>query len=152
MKPSTRKEKMKQLEFFIGTWTVEVTHPHLQPTPIMGHTSFEWQDESYIVQRTQIDKPEFPSNTIVYEWDLETGNYLQHYFDSRGVTRLYQMSLENRIWRLWRDTSDFSPLDFFQRFIGEIDEAGNTIESSWEQSDDGINWTHDFKIVYRRNS
>lgn len=61
------------------------------------------------------------------------------------------MSLEERVWKLWRDTSDFSPLDFFQRFTGKIDESGKKIESSWEQSDDGINWAHDFKVLYRKN-
>lgn len=151
MKPSIRIEKMKGLDFFNGTWTVEVTHPHLQPTPIMGHTRFEWLNESYIIQYTHIDKAEFPSSTIVYDWDPQRNHYLQHYFDSRGVTRLYQMSLEEGIWKLWRDTADFSPLHFFQRFTGEIDESGNKIESSWEQSDDGINWAHDFKVLYRRN-
>ncbi|MDQ0428593.1 hypothetical protein QOZ98_001419 [Planomicrobium stackebrandtii] len=151
MELPARKEMLRHLDFFIGTWKVEITHPHLEPTPIIGHTSFEWLDDSYVVQRMHIEKPEFPSSMIVYEWHSETGRYLQHYFDSRGVTRLYQMTFEDRVWKLWRDSPDFSSLDFCQRFVGEIDEAGNTIESSWEQSGDGVSWTHDFKVLYRRN-
>lgn len=94
MKPQTRTEMMERLGFFIGTWAVEVNHPQLQPNPIVGKTKFEWMDETYIIQRTHIDKAEFPSSTIIYDWDSASGNYVQHYFDTRGVTRLYQMSFE----------------------------------------------------------
>ncbi|WP_339212442.1 hypothetical protein [Ornithinibacillus sp. FSL M8-0202] len=94
---------------------------------------------------------EFPSSTIVYNYDSNTGNYVQHYFDSRGVTRLYHMSLENDIWKLWRDTADFSPFDFYQRFVGRINETGDSIKSTWEKSDDGLNWNHDFRLVYRKD-
>lgn len=151
MKSPTRNEMMNQLDFFVGTWTVEVTHPHLRPIPIMGRSTFEWLDDSYLVQRMHIDKPEFPSSMIVYDWDPEIGRYLQHYFDSRGVTRLYQMSLQDHVWKLWRDSADFSPLDFSQRFMGTIDKARTAIESSWEQSTDSVNWIHDFNVLYRKN-
>ena len=151
MNPRNRKERMEELEFFIGTWRVEVTHPHLQPNPIVGETKFEWLDEMYIIQRTHIDKAEFPSSMIIYDWDAASGNYMQHYFDSRGVTRLYQMSFEDGVWRLWRDAADFSSLDFLQRFIGKSDESGSVIESVWEQSEDGVDWKHDFKLLFKRS-
>lgn len=147
---STREDMLKRLDFFIGHWSMEVIHPHLEPNPITGHTSFSWLNEKYVIQRTHIDKAEFPDNTVVYDCNPETGQYLLHYFDTRGVTRLYRMSLENRLWKLWRDKADFSPLDFFQRFTGNVDETGNVIDSKWEQSEDGMDWKHDFQIVYRR--
>lgn len=146
----TRKKMMNQLNFFIGTWAIEVIHPHLQSTPIVGEARFEWLDDSYVIQRTQIEKPEFPNSIIIYHWDETTQRYVQHYFDSRGVTRLYEMSFDNGVWKLWRTEPDFSPLDFFQRFSGEVDKTGNVIESSWEHSADGVHWEHDFKLVYRR--
>lgn len=150
MKPHTRKDDIEQLGFFIGTWTVEITHPHIQPNPIVGHSQFEWLDDAYIIQRTQIEQPEFPSSMIIYDWNPASGQYIQHYFDSRGVTRLYEMSFEGSVWKLWRGAADFSPLDFHQRFIGKIEEGGNAIEGSWEQSGDGNTWAHDFKLVLRR--
>jgi hypothetical protein len=150
VKASGREEGMKRLSFFIGTWNMEVIHPHLQPNPISGQTNFEWMDEKYIIQRTHIDKQEFPRSTSIFDWDAETGLYLVHYFDTRGVTRLYQMSLENGVWKWWRDKADFSPLKFYQRFTGEIDETAKVIESILEKSDDGINWEHDFRTVYRK--
>ncbi|MGI2329096.1 hypothetical protein [Planococcus sp. YIM B11945] len=150
MEPFTREEMMKRLDFFIGTWNMDVIHPHLLPNPISGRSTFEWLEEKYIVQRTHIDKSEFPDNMIVYDFDPNTGHYLLHYFDSRGITRLYQMTLENGAWTMLRDKADFTPLSFFQRFIGTIDEVGKVIEGSWEASDDGVEWEHDLKVVYRK--
>ncbi|WP_434401789.1 hypothetical protein M1Q06_04060 [Planococcus sp. 11815] len=150
MPPSTRKEMMARLDFFVGTWAIEVYHPELQPTPITGEASFEWLDGRYVIQRTKIDKLEFPSSMIVYDWDDAKGQYIQHYFDSRGVTRLYEMSLKAGVWKLWRNEPDFSPLDFYQRFSGIVNETGNLIESSWEQSADGIHWEHDFKLIFKK--
>lgn len=150
MAQSTRTEMMNRLDFFIGTWAIEVSHPQLQPRPITGEANFEWLDERYIIERTQINKPEFPSSIIIYDWDDAKGQYMQHYFDSRGVTRLYEMSFEEGNWKLWRTTPDFSPLDFHQRFNGIVNETGNHIESSWEQSADGVQWEHDFKLVFKK--
>ena len=152
MTRSTRTEMMNHLDFFIGTWAIEVFHPHIQPTPIAGKASFEWLDERYVIQRTKIDKAEFPSSMIIYDWDDAKGQYVQHYFDSRGVTRLYEMSFQEGDWKLWRTEPDFSPLDFHQRFSGKVNASGSLIESSWEQSADGVHWELDFGLNYRRKS
>ncbi|MBP1950242.1 hypothetical protein [Virgibacillus litoralis] len=151
MKKSVRDEMINRLEFFFGEWEIEVIHPHFQTNSIYGQTKFDWMErEKFMVQRISINQPEFPSSTIVYDYDCITGSYLQHYFDSRGVTRLYNMSFENNYWKLWRETSDFSQLDFCQRFVGEINESGDTIQSSWETSHDGSQWEHDFRLIYRK--
>ncbi|TFB22129.1 hypothetical protein E3U55_07450 [Filobacillus milosensis] len=151
MRRSVRDEMLNRLEFFKGEWELEVIHPHFKTNSINGQTVFDWMEkEKFIVQRTLINQPEFPSSTIVYDYDAKTDIYLQHYFDSRGVTRLYNMSFENDVWKVWRDTPDFSQLDFSQRFVGVINESGDTIQSSWETSEDNKNWEHDFKIIYRR--
>ena len=150
MAAAARDEMIKRLELFIGNWKMEVIHPHFQPSPITGHTRFDWLEGKYVIQRTQINKSEFPSSTSIYDWDATSGQYVMHYFDSRGVTRLSQMTLENGIWKWWRDTADFSPLNFFQRFTGEIDEPGKIIQSILESSNDGINWEHDLNTADRR--
>lgn len=124
-------------------------HPHFQS--IFGQTSFAWMDgDQFMIQRTNVDQPEFPSSVIVYDYDSNTDTYIQHYFDSRGVARLYKMSLKERNWELWRNQPDFSTLDFSQRFRGEFNESCDTIHSAWEKSFDGVHWEHDFKILYRK--
>ena len=151
MEKSVRKEAIRQLGIFAGKWELEVIHPRFPPNSIYGNTTFDWMEsEMYMVQRTMIHQTEFPNSTMVFDYDTQTYAYVLHYFDSRGVTRLYNMSLENEVWKMWRDTADFSKLDFSQRFIGKFNEAENTIQSYWEKSYDGLNWEHDFKIIYRK--
>jgi hypothetical protein len=67
------------------------------------------------------------------------------YADSRNVFRVYQMSLSDGIWKLWRDAPGFS-----QRFTGTFNDDGDVIEGTWEHSADGENWEVDFDETYTR--
>jgi hypothetical protein len=67
--------------------------------------------------------------------------------DIRGVHRIYEMSLTDSEWRIWRNAPGFH-----QRFLGRFDAAGDTIESLWEKSEDGVAWTTDFEGTYRRQT
>jgi hypothetical protein len=69
-------------------------------------------------------------------------------FDSRGVARVYEMSLSDGVWRLWRDAPDFSPLNFSQRYTGSFGDDGMTITGSWEICHDGTTWEHDVELTY----
>ena len=60
------------------------------------------------------------------------------------------MSFEDRVWKLWRDEPNFSPLDFSQRFTGIFSEDGKTIAGAWETSYDGKTWEHDFDLTYTK--
>jgi hypothetical protein len=80
----------------------------------------------------------------------DDGEYVQHYFDSRGTARLYAMTFDGRTWTLERTKADFSPLDFCQRFAGIISDDGATIVGEWQTSEDGRQWTRDFGLTYTR--
>jgi hypothetical protein len=60
------------------------------------------------------------------------------------------MTYVDGIWKLLRDSPDFSPLDFWQRFTGTFSDDGDVIRGEWETSSDGSTWKHDFDLVYRR--
>jgi hypothetical protein len=61
------------------------------------------------------------------------------------------MSLERGVWKLWRTSPDFGPLDFMQRFEATFDDARDEIRGNWEASEDeGASWKHDFELIYRR--
>ena len=82
-----------------------------------GRAVFEWTlDKAFLTQRTEAPDPA-PDSLAIVTVDPRNGAYTQHYFDSRGVVRLYGMTLIRNIWTLTRDSPDFSPLDFHQRFI-----------------------------------
>ena len=68
------------------------------------------------------------------------------YFDESGVSRKYEVSLHDNVWKWWRNSPDFS-----QRFTGTIVDDGNTIASTGELSkDNGSTWEKDLALTYRR--
>lgn len=63
---------------------------------------------------------------------------------------IYKMRFANGVWKLWRDTADFSPLNFAQRYTGTFSADGKTIARVWEICHDGTTWEHDFDLAYRK--
>jgi hypothetical protein len=146
-------EEEQLLERFIGEWDTEVVFPAGEPTGSTGRTVFEWMPGRwFVVQRWEVRDPDFPDGVAILGFDAGRRTYLQHYFDSRGVARLYEMGLDNDTWTLSRTAPDFSPLDFSQRLTANFTEGGRTIEGRWEQSDDGSTWKLDFNLTYRNLS
>ena len=74
----------------------------------------------------------------------------QHYFDSRGVARLYRMTFDGHRWTLERTAPDFTPLEFHQRYLGTFSDDRGTITGEWQSSPDGRGWSRDFGLTYRR--
>jgi hypothetical protein len=60
------------------------------------------------------------------------------------------MTLADGVWTLTRESPDFSPLDFRQRFTGVLGADGNTVLGAWEKRFEGADWEHDFTLTYRR--
>lgn len=146
-----RDARRAALDILVGAWAAHVEHPLLPDLPD-GRAEFSWAlDGQYLMQRSTIPQPEFPDSLALIAPGDEAGTYLQHHFDTRGVTRLYRMTLAAGTWTLWRTASDFSPLGFCQRFQGTFSEDGNRIDGQWEQSHDGgETWAIDFPVTYTR--
>src|SRR5258708_4379141 len=79
--------------------------------------------------------------------DDSTPNYTVLYYDSRGVSRIYQMSFLDGVWKMWREAPGFC-----QRFEGNVSNDDNTIAARWDKSPDGTTWVHDFDLMYTRIS
>lgn len=94
--------------------------------------------------------PGAPDGFAIVATDPDSGRYTQHYFDSRGVTRLYGMTFRDGVWTLLRESTDFSPLEFAQRFTGTFSGDGNHIEGAWEKALPGADWELDFGLRYTR--
>jgi hypothetical protein len=136
---------MERLEPFVGEWRVEAAFPGAAP----GRTVFEWAlGGAFLVQRSDAPDP-VPDSLSVFGPAAGDG-YVQHYFDSRGIARIYQMSFEDGVWKLWRDTADFSPLPFRQRFEGQFTDDGNRIEGRWERTQEDGSWIVDFELTFTR--
>jgi hypothetical protein len=139
------------LDVLLGEWSTEARFPGLSPGDVRGRVSFEWMaGERFLIQRWEVPIPEAPDGLAIIGHDEGRGTLLQHYFDSRGVARVYEMTLGGGVWTLTRTTPDFSPLSFAQRFVGRFSDDGMRIEGRWEIAHDGITWEHDFELVYTR--
>ncbi len=152
MDQSARHAALERLDAFVGAWTLEVVFPN-HPTEVLrgGRSVFEWmKGRQLLVQRTEVPAPEFPDSITIIALDPEKEAYIQHYFDARGVIRLCAMTVRDGVWTLLRDSPDFSPLDFAQRFTGTFCDNGDTIRGTWAKSNDGSNWQTDFDLTYRR--
>ena len=151
---SERSPALAALDLLVGEWSMEARFEHLPSADGDARVVFEWlPGERFLVERWSVPVPEAPDGIAIIGPDLSSEDtYLQHYFDSRGVTRVYRMTLTDRVWRLWRDEADFSPLDFRQRYSGVISDDGRTIAGAWGISHDGTTWQHDFHLSYRKLS
>jgi hypothetical protein len=148
------------LNRLVGIWTLDVTHPSLPGVVAHGTADVEWlEGERFLIHRVRIDHPDFPDSVSIVgitERDrVENPSNLDppaaesrlcmHYFDSRGVFRVYNVSIDDKSWRLWRDAPGFS-----QRFTGTFSDGGETIDGRWQLCEDSVNWNDDLQITYRR--
>ena len=148
---SDASDSLEALEPFVGEWSMAPEFPGMPPIEGAARVTFDWlEGKRFLIERWEVPVPEAPDGIAIIGADPESdGNYLQHYFDSRGVARVYKMSFENGVWKLWRDRPDFSPLDFSQRFMGTFSDDGKTIAGAWEINHDGKGWELDFNLTYR---
>ena len=138
--------RLAPLNALVGSWSIEATHPAFPSTVVGGETRFEWlEGERFLLQRSRTDHPEFPDSLIVY--GAETDELSMHYFDSRGVYRVYGVSFDDDVWRMWRNEPGFS-----QRFTGTLSDEGDTIAGLWKLSRDDTTWDDDLKITFRRKA
>jgi hypothetical protein len=141
---------LERLKPFVGEWSMEASLP--LPLDTRARSVFEWAlDGRFLVQRAEITHPDAPDSVSLIGVDPGGEAFSQHYFDSRGVVRVYAMTFDDGIWTLLRDSPDFSPLNFWQRFTGTFGADRNTIDGRWEIShDEGSNWEKDFDLAYTR--
>lgn len=134
---------LKPLKFLLGDWEMELSNAVFLPDPkttIEGEASFEWiESGAFLVMRMGEDA------TWLISRDGSMENYKIFYFDTRMVSRVYEMSLTDDTWKIWRNSPDFS-----QRFEGKIDTNHKIINAYWEKSMDGKKWEHDFDVMYRK--
>jgi hypothetical protein len=149
------RERNARLEPLIGEWSLAMVMPgdeRPSTLPDVGaRVTFAWMgDRAFVIQRWTVPIPEAPDGLAIIGWDDARDTFLQHYFDERGVARVYKMSLEDGTWRLERTKPDFSPFDFSQRFVGTFTDDGTRIDGTWEIAHDHRTWEKDFDLIYSR--
>jgi hypothetical protein len=154
MTQQTEDPTIGRLTPLVGEWSMVAEFQGAPAADSGARVVFEWMPgKRFLIQRWKLpglDPLNAPAAGIaLIGADPESeGSFLQHYFDSRGAARIYKMSVGDGVWKLWRDSPDFSPLDFSQRYRGAFSNDGLTISGSWEICHDGTTWEHDFDLTY----
>ena len=129
----------------VGEWDTVGSHPAL-PDTLHGRASFEWiEGGAFLMMHSDVDEPSVPSAIAILGSDDVKDEYFMVYFDERGVSRKYEMSLRGGLWKIWRDAPKFS-----QRFTGTFADEGRTIIGVWELCEDDVNWRRDLEMTYTR--
>ena len=130
---------MSPLDRLLGTWEFTMRHTAMSE-PIAGRQRFERVLEgAFVLQHWTYDHPDFPDAMAL----LSDDRY--HYFDVRGVVRIFDFEADDGGWRMIRLDGDFSQR-YTARFRGE-----DVIEGSGEISQDhGATWRPDFTITCQR--
>lgn len=149
MTESPVPDPLASLDVLVGEWTMTASLSPDANAPRAG-TSFEWlPGRRFLIQRWQVDHPQAPDGIAIIGLAADGSGLEQHYFDSRGVARVYRMTFADRLWTLERVAE--AP-DFCQRFTGTVADDGSSIAGAWESSADGSNWADDFTLTYSRKS
>ena len=159
--PYPEEPALKSLGRLVGTWTTEATHPASPGLVVHGTAVIEWlEGERFLIHRARTDHPDFPDSISIIGFTdrdradgapgsaptaAEEPQLHMHYFDSRGVSRVYDAGIDDQSWRSWRDAPGFS-----QRFTGTFADDGATIRGRWQVREDDIHWVDDLQITYRR--
>jgi hypothetical protein len=152
--------RLPPLNRLVGTWTTEATHPGLPGVVVHGTVSVEWLEGGrFLIHRSRTDRPQVPDSISMIgamnrdrdegtDGPVDPAHPLQvHYFDSRGVFRVYETSLSGDTW-FWSRTAP----GFSQRFTGRFSDDGDTIVGRWQVCEDEKHWVDDLVITYRRRT
>ena len=144
----------------VGSWTTEATHPSMPGVIVRGTVDVEWlEGEHFLIHRARSEHPDFPDSISIIGLTgqdrvndvaaatsgADDAQLRMHYYDSRGVFRVYDVDIGEKYWRLSRDAPEFS-----QRYSGAITDSGDTIKGVWQLNRDNGHWADDLAITYRR--
>ena len=126
----------------VGRWTTEATHPAMPGTVIAGSSHVEWLDgEKFLLYGTHYDHPNFPDAISIIG---DTDGLQMHYFDTRGVHRLFELTVSEDGWAIAMDRhSDphaYAPNDqpFSQRMTYIFERGDQKVSGHGALSDNGV--------------
>jgi hypothetical protein len=138
-----RDPALEPFDALIGSWATEANH-RLVEGIVTGTVTYEWLEGGhFLIQRSHTDHELFPDGISVIGAP-ETGDGLvMEYFDSRGVRRTYNISLQDGVLCIWRDHPGFD-----QRFSAKVDDE--VFEGVFQLAETPGEWQDDMKVTYRR--
>jgi hypothetical protein len=109
MDQPSAEQALKEMEVLVGEWSQTAASPGHGSPPAGVKAAFEWlEGGQLLLERSTVEMPEAPDAVCVYGCDAANGTYYQLYTDVRNVGRVYQMSIGNGEWKLWREGEPFN--------------------------------------------
>ena len=130
---------MSALDRLLGTWEFTMHHSAISE-PVNGRQRYERVlDGAFVLQHWTYHHPDFPDALALLSHDW------YHYFDVRGITRVFELEVDDAGWSMIRLDGDFSQRST-ARFRGP-----DAMESTGEVShDNGATWRPDSTMTHRR--
>jgi hypothetical protein len=139
----------------VGAWTTEATHPAFPGTTVRGAAEAQWlEGERFLIFRARTDHADFPDSISIIG---DTGGPQMHYFDSRGVHRIYEVQVNDDGWEIAREAAGREELEIgrdapaFSQRLTLTFEDDDTMAGRSKISSDGKTWQDDLQITYRRS-
>src|SRR4051812_41170194 len=88
---------LEPFSIFVGEWSTTGTHPYVPGTTFHGRASIQWiKGGAFLTWRTEIDEPEIPTGISIIGSDDKSGEYFILYFDERGISRKYDVTIKGK--------------------------------------------------------
>jgi hypothetical protein len=142
---------LADLDVLLGEWDMVISNASFLAAP--DETVTGWAEVvpvetgNLVAMRQMVDPAGPPMASWVIGRDSARPGYVVLYTDSRGVSRIYEMTLEGDSWKLWRNDPDFS-----QRFEATVNGDRSSIAGRWEKCHAAAAWEHDFDVTYSRRA
>jgi len=130
---------MSALDRLLGSWEFTMQHAAMTES-VSGRQRYERVlDGAFVLLHWTYDHPDFPDALALLSDER------CHYFDVRGITRVFNLEVDAAGWSMIRLDEEFSQR-FSARFSGP-----DVMECTGETSNDnGVTWQPDFTMTYRR--
>ena len=127
------------LDRLLGSWRLTMHHSQMSE-PVHGRLKYERVlDGAFVALDWVYEHPDFPDASAM----LDDTHF--HYFDVRGVIRVFDFEIDETGWRMTWIASGFSQRSTAQ-FVGD-----DSIAVEGERStDEGAIWEHDFRMDLQR--
>ena len=131
----------------VGEWQTSGTHPLMPDTVFHGRTSFGWHEGgAFLIMHSEIDEPGIPSAVAVIGASDAAEGFFMLYFDERGVSRKYDVTVLDNVITWHRDDPGFA-----QRATLTIEADGLRITSRGAMARDGADWEDDLSLTFVRS-
>jgi hypothetical protein len=127
------------LDRLLGTWDITMHHSAVAES-VSGRQRYERVLEgAYVLLNWTYDHPDFPDAMAILSEEK------MHYFDVRGVTRVFDLQIDDAGWSMVRLDPEFS-----QRYTARFDGPDSMHTNGEYSNDQGATWQHDFTMSSTR--